>query len=373
MTPVDKKPAICPNPLPPAVPEGGHKAGAAVVRSRVVRAPGTRRAAQAGTFAAVLALAATSAAVAASQGRRGSGSQQLGARTQQALLDLYALDAQVARAHERVAALEAASLRLQAQRAALRQELAADQQTLTASQQDLSVHLRDLYERGSVDPLAVLLGARSLDDAVSRLNALTSVADQSRRVVAVAAAARVQLAQARGTLARQQQRLAAALSSARAAAASLDATRSERLAYIAKLRAQQRQAQVAALVQQAQQIEHKSQTLQPPAPDSSGGNSGGSSPPPPPPSPPSSGSKLTVSATCYDLPGHTATGMPVGEGVVAVDPNVIPLGTKLYVPGYGNAVAADVGGGIKGAVIDLWMPYAQCMKWGRRTVTITIY
>jgi 3D (Asp-Asp-Asp) domain-containing protein len=65
--------------------------------------------------------------------------------------------------------------------------------------------------------------------------------------------------------------------------------------------------------------------------------------------------------------------MPVGLGVVAVDPSVIPLGTRLYVPGYGNGVAADVGGGIKGAVIDLWMPPAQCAAWGRRTVTITIY
>jgi len=79
-----------------------------------------------------------------------------------------------------------------------------------------------------------------------------------------------------------------------------------------------------------------------------------------------------VSATCYDLPGKTATGMPVGIGVVAVDPSVIPLGTRMYVPGYGNAVAADVGGAIKGAVIDLWMPSSQCMAWGRRTVTITL-
>ena len=91
-------------------------------------------------------------------------------------------------------------------------------------------------------------------------------------------------------------------------------------------------------------------------------------------SPPVSGSRsLVVSATCYDLPGKTATGMPVGPGVVAVDPSVIPLGSKMYVPGYGNGVAADVGSGIQGATIDLWMQQAQCMAWGRRTVTITIY
>ena len=83
--------------------------------------------------------------------------------------------------------------------------------------------------------------------------------------------------------------------------------------------------------------------------------------------------RLTVSATCYDLPGTTATGIPVGPGVVAVDPSVIPLGTRMYIPGYGNGVAADVGGGVKGAIIDLWMRPAECATWGRRTVTITIY
>ena len=48
--------------------------------------------------------------------------------------------------------------------------------------------------------------------------------------------------------------------------------------------------------------------------------------------------------------------MPVGVGVIAVDPTVIPLGTRVFVPGYGAAVAADVGSAIKGAIIDLWMP-----------------
>jgi 3D (Asp-Asp-Asp) domain-containing protein len=65
--------------------------------------------------------------------------------------------------------------------------------------------------------------------------------------------------------------------------------------------------------------------------------------------------------------------MPVGQGVVAVDPSVIPLGTRMYVPGYGNGVAADVGGGISGDTIDLWMTPSQCAAWGRRTVTITVY
>lgn len=84
--------------------------------------------------------------------------------------------------------------------------------------------------------------------------------------------------------------------------------------------------------------------------------------------------RLRVDAVAYHLPGQTASGLPVGKGIVAVDPELIPLGTRLFVPGYGKAVAADVGTAIKGRIIDLWMPSdAQARKWGRRTVVITIH
>ncbi len=84
--------------------------------------------------------------------------------------------------------------------------------------------------------------------------------------------------------------------------------------------------------------------------------------------------RLKVDAVAYHLPGKTALGIPVRKGVVAVDPKLIPLGTKLYVPGYGQGLAADVGTAIKGRVIDLWFPStALARKWGRRTVTITVY
>ena len=84
--------------------------------------------------------------------------------------------------------------------------------------------------------------------------------------------------------------------------------------------------------------------------------------------------RLKVDAVAYYLPGSTALGVPVRKGVVAVDPKLIPLGTKLHVPGYGPGLAADVGYAIKGRIIDLWFPStAKAQQWGRRTVTITIY
>lgn len=75
--------------------------------------------------------------------------------------------------------------------------------------------------------------------------------------------------------------------------------------------------------------------------------------------------------------GITATGMNLKDNphakVIAVDPRVIPLGTKVYIPGYGYAVAADTGGAIKGNKIDLHFPTEQAARqWGRKNVTIEI-
>ena len=87
---------------------------------------------------------------------------------------------------------------------------------------------------------------------------------------------------------------------------------------------------------------------------------------------------LTMEASAY-LPGDgdgngiTATGIPAVRGVVAVDPNVIPLGTRLYIPGYGEAVAADTGGAIVGNRIDLLMTsYTEAINFGRRDITVYI-
>lgn len=87
--------------------------------------------------------------------------------------------------------------------------------------------------------------------------------------------------------------------------------------------------------------------------------------------------KLHVWATHYDshclgCDEWTATGLHQGKGVIAVDPRVIKLGSKVYVPGYGFAIAGDTGGAIKGNVIDLGFPDARTAGWWAHFVDIYI-
>ena len=91
---------------------------------------------------------------------------------------------------------------------------------------------------------------------------------------------------------------------------------------------------------------------------------------------------LTMVATAYDpgpiscgkyADGYTSIGLKAGKGIVAVDPRVIPMRSRLYIPGYGLALAGDVGGAIKGNRIDLGFDtYAEAIRYGRRTVKVFI-
>mgnify|MGYP003393688430 CR=1 FL=1 len=85
--------------------------------------------------------------------------------------------------------------------------------------------------------------------------------------------------------------------------------------------------------------------------------------------------KMRVWATHYDqyckgCDQWTAIGMRQGKGVIAVDPKVIKLRSKVYVPGYGLAVAGDTGGAIKGNIIDLGFDDAKTAGWSARFVDI---
>jgi len=297
-----------------------------------------------------------------------------------ALLELYALDSRLASARARVGALEARVTMLQRERASARHQLSVTRKVLKVSQRNLERRLVALYEEGEPNPLAILLGAETLNDALTNLASVDAVANQDHSMIEQTQRARAHLRSLTRMLARREARAEQLASEAQAAIAALDAARGERLGYIASLASRRRlnEREIGSLESRAQAAEVRArevtarQSVAPaevsatPAPDAEAAA--------PTPAAAASGQTLTVVATAYALRGGTATGIPAGPGVVAVDPSVIPLGTHMTIPGYGDGVAADTGGAIQGARIDVWVrAEAQAEAWGVRTVTISLH
>jgi cystine transport system substrate-binding protein len=324
------------------------------------------------TIAAVLAVALVSGLEATAAGPTLT---SLESQRRAAVLDLYALDSHVTAAEQRLSALQQQAAELRAQQLLIQQQLLAAHTTFVTSQSRLAETLRNLYKRGNVSALAVMLGAKSLDDAVSQLDTLNAVAAQNEQVARVTTRAQARLGALRAMFAAHRTQIADAVSAARQTLTMVIALRTAHVAFINRLRAQEqvKRAQIAAWEARVQRAQQKAAQLTAAAAPQ-GSVAPAPAQTPVPAAPPPGGRTLVVTSTGYSLPGHTATGLPVGWGVVAVDPSVIPLGTKLTIPGYGEAVAADVGSSVRGRDIDLWFPtLAQARAWGRRTVTITLH
>jgi 3D (Asp-Asp-Asp) domain-containing protein len=299
------------------------------------------------------------------------------AKSRSAVLDLYSLDSRLERSRAQVSTLQGQARSLREQRLSLEVQLKVARRSTKIGEKQLEDRVRRLYEQGSVEPLEVVFGAKSLTQAISNLDNLRSISSESEAVLNQLKNARRSLMKASRELSVREAALAEATRQAQAAQAALISTRSQRSSYIASLAAQHRltQGQISTLVARAHAAQIRSVQLmrvrstnvavQTSSPNISPSSSTEVLP---------SGRSVTVSATAYSLPGHTASGLPVGWGVVAVDPSVIPLGTHMYVPGYGEAVAADTGTAIIGDRIDLWFPtLAQAQAWGRQTVTIVLH
>jgi 3D (Asp-Asp-Asp) domain-containing protein/peptidoglycan hydrolase CwlO-like protein len=299
----------------------------------------------------------------------------LAERSRAVLLELYALESRLARAERRIETLHARAGELDRRQASARHALAVARRSYVAAQQYLAGRLHELYIEGELDPLAILLGAESLAHAMEALDGLDTLARHDRAIVQQVRRARASMRSALETLAAREAELRRVLGEAEATRASLLQAQAARSAYLANLERERllNERQISRLTAQAAAIESRSEDVTraaSPVPVSA--------PSVPvvaaPAGPVTGGRQMTVVATGYSLPGTTATGMPVGWGVVAVDPAVIPLGTRMTIPGYGEGVAADTGSAVKGATIDLWFPTtAQALAWGRRTVTITLH
>ena len=304
------------------------------------------------------------------KGTRSLRQQQAGlaASSHTALLSLYALDSRLARARSELVGLRSRSQGLELERERVRQEIEVVDGNLKASQRLLGDRLRALYEEGEPDAIAVLLGATSLDDAVTRLDELERSASQGAQAARDARDGRAKLQGLGLELAARIQEVEALEARAEQTATALESARANRVSYLKALARQQRltRRQIAALDSRARQVVAKAQAVQS---QTASAQAAGTTP-----SVADGARTLTVSATGYSMAGRTATGLPVGRGIVAVDPSIIPLGTRLSIPGYGEGVAGDTGGAVQGMTIDLWFPtLAEALAWGRRTVTITLH
>jgi peptidoglycan DL-endopeptidase CwlO len=286
----------------------------------------------------------------------------LSARSHTALLSLYALDSRLVQAQSELERLRGRVEALRRERQLVERQVGVVEGNVQASHRLLGDRLRTLYEEGEPDAIAVLLGATSLDDAATRLDELERSAHLGARAAEDAQDGRSKLRRLAAALAVRMERAQQLQARAERIAASLASARAERVSFLASLAERRRLTarQIAALDSRAQQVVGRAQTVQAEVVSTTWVAAGTRT--------------LTVSATGYSLPGRTATGLPVGPGVVAVDPSVIPLGTRLTIPGYGGGVAADTGSAVRGNTIDLWFPtLADALAWGRRTVTITLH
>jgi 3D (Asp-Asp-Asp) domain-containing protein len=318
----------------------------------------------------------------------------LAAQEQQALLELYALNSRLDQANAELAEVQARIASVERQRASARRRLRAAQQTLVSAERSLADQLRALYQQEPPDPFEIVLGATSFQDALDGIDNLERAAHATSDVAAQARGARARVTRLAGALSRRRRSLGALRSAAAARASELADAQSARFSYLSQLREEQRlndrqiiilQARARAAQARAQAETAKARAI--PSFESFGTQAAISAPgpaaakaaPEPAALPQASasaraGKRLTVIATAYSLPGNTASGLPTGPGVVAVDPTVIPMGTRMTIPGYGEGVAADVGTAIKGNRIDVWFPkLEQARAWGVKTVTITLH
>jgi 3D (Asp-Asp-Asp) domain-containing protein/peptidoglycan hydrolase CwlO-like protein len=322
-----------------------------------------------------------------------------------ALLQLYGLDSQLAATQSELDRIRSRLGSLRARQTSARARLRLARRTLALSERRLGRTLLALYETDGNDALAVIFGATSLADAVDGLNNLTRVAFSHAAVAEEARSARRRIDHTRRELRAQAAEARGLERAAEAKAAQLASERAERSAYIARVRAEGAALadRIAAVEAEARAARARAEAVatratagasvtafaaapepepaapqpEPAAPVAEPDPASAAPEPEPaaPAQPPVSGARtMTVTATAYSLRGTTSTGIPVGFGVVAVDPSVIPLGTRMTIPGYGEGVAADTGSGVNGAMIDVWLPTpAQAAAWGTKTLTITLH
>jgi peptidoglycan hydrolase CwlO-like protein len=293
-------------------------------------------------------------------------SQELDNEYNSALQDLVAVDSEVGRYDGEITAVNDQLSGLGASIEAAKAQLTEVQSNLLDRQEILEKRIRSTYKSDDMGYLEVVMGAGDFSDFLNRIDMINEIAEDDRRLIDSIKDTKQQIETDLADLEQKQAEQESLLTELNSAQQNLLDAQAEQQSVVTSIQTQRElnEEELIQLQSQAASIEASMAQAQTEAVASNGGDY---SPPP------AGGTTLTMTATSYCMEGTTATGMPVGQGVIAVDPSVIPLGTKVYVSGYGDAIAADTGGAIVGNIIDVWLPCSDAYAWGSRTVTVTIY
>ncbi|MCC7077751.1 MAG: hypothetical protein IT198_11545 [Acidimicrobiia bacterium] len=237
-------------------------------------------------------------------------------------------------------------------------EVEAARQRRDAASAEIREWAREAYKRGGDTYLGAMLAVEDPAEMAARNAYLERVADRARRSAAEAAAATQDLQSRVEELEALEQSEREELERVGAAEAEL---KSE----------QEKQQEILASIPPP-----PPPTTAPAQGSGTGGASGGGggSGEPQPPAATGSGEGEIYEITCYSDSGYTASGQPVGPGVAATDPRVIPLGTSFKIEGLGTYTAYDTGGAVKGKIIDIWNPSdSWCEEFGRQRRSVVVY
>lgn len=260
--------------------------------------------------------------------------------------DLVTYDSEINGLKTKLTELDSKSASLEARIESVGSKIEARRQRLESKRQALNARVRSIYVNGHTSKLVMLVSAKGVDDYMNRADMMHKMAQKDSQLItetkAEAGALQASMTQLKSDK-KEVERVSADL---RTRKDRLEKSRSERASLISAAGAKSPQ-----VVAQSTQIETKIKQINPPV--TVNGRP--------------SGKVLQMVATAYSpeepgLDDHTASGMRATRGVVAVDPRVIPLGTRLNVEGYGNCIAGDTGSAIKGNRIDLCFDTLQEMN-----------
>lgn len=302
--------------------------------------------------------------------------QDLSTAEATAVVDLVAAEQAVTAAQARSAALDAQADAARDDAREAKRRSAVARENARVARTALAERLEALYRRGGTDPVIVFLTAESLSRALDELSVLRRSVLRDEALARETAVGIRRAGAAKREADAEAAKLAAAAEAAEVERMALTSAQADAERTLAMIRAD-----LANRRRALERVESAAQEVTETITSINESATPNATPPQAPASAPSAlpeaigaGRVLRVKAYAYTGGGLTASGLPTGTGRCAVDPAVIPLGTRFDVPGYGPCLAADTGYLIDGATIDVWLPtQADTVQWGIKYLDITIY